>query len=178
MATKKTAAVTPTVIYNDLSASDTDTGVKAPEGAISADDPRLLLLWKKAAIKATKEGYCGYYDTIAKTLGAPTRAQLGIPGSSYQLRNMRPEPKDAEGNARKNTKVTFKGTVNFMNQDIDLTWTPTLYTSGTRDDINAMLEETYEDSPNNVIRKKLNEVRTREINKVIKNMQKPEAVLV
>lgn len=46
---------------------------EAPEGMISANDPRLKWLWGDAAEHASKMGYCTTYDAICDALGIPGR---------------------------------------------------------------------------------------------------------
>lgn len=44
---------------------------EAPEGSIAIDDPRIEYIWDDAKKAATQAGYCSYYDTLVKKLGAP-----------------------------------------------------------------------------------------------------------
>lgn len=46
---------------------------EAPEGMISADDPRLDWLWRDAARVADIEGHCAEYDALCDMLGIPGR---------------------------------------------------------------------------------------------------------
>lgn len=47
---------------------------ETPEGDhIAINDPRIKWIWEDAAKIATREGYCGYYDSITDKLGIPGR---------------------------------------------------------------------------------------------------------
>lgn len=171
--TKKAPAVVPFVVYNDLAPAENDTGVSAG-GEILPSDPRLEWIWRRAAIKATRDGYCGHYDTIAKHVGAPSRAQMGIPSSSWELDNYtkKVEANDAQGNPRTKHKVTFKGTTDFMGNTIDFEWVATLVTSGTREDINDVITQTMEGpSAQAIILTKLNSAKNTKIKAFIEEQK-------
>jgi hypothetical protein len=46
---------------------------ETPEGMIDPNDPRIAWIFEDMGTIATREGYCGYYDTLADKVGFPGR---------------------------------------------------------------------------------------------------------
>jgi len=163
--------------YYSMDAEPDETGIRPHGEQIKGDDPRLVSFWIEAALIANRTKQCEVYDKIAKELGGPTRAELGLsPEETYYWSDRDISDYDPDGNQRFKQKVVFTGDFEVFGETITVSWNPSIKTSGTRADINYYLAERYGKAPAVTIREQLAKVRNRKIRALLALQDQKELV--